>query len=1093
MEPWYKVVIPRQELREGRSLDPSEFAVHLEQVVSGDAPRDYVEPEKFFSRNYFSKALVEHCGMVLRRLSGETANTAPVLSLITQFGGGKTHTLTTLYHLCNTGSTARNFAGVSDMMKSVALADIPQAKVAIFVGNAWDASPGRETPWLDLADQLAGEKGRALFSRNAPGTKAIGDLFRLVGKPVMILFDETLNYLGRHPEQSSQFHSFMQNLTVALTSAERAVGLFSLPASPTEMTDDLREWQDKLTKVVGRVGKDLVANDASEVSEIVRRRLFEDAGRESMKRASARQFASWVFNRRDRLPPEWGQLSEDQIRAQFEACYPFHPATLTVFQRKWQTLPQFQQTRTTLAMLGMWISCAYREGYGKARREPLLTLGSAPLADREFLSAVLRQMGEQRLQAAIHADITAPLGQPKSHAETLDDEDAEGSGRSAIHQRVAKTLFFESCGGQTDKAGHLPEMYFAVGDPDTETTLIHTAVQNLERRCYFLRPAGVDGWRFGHLPTLKKVHADRKQALDPDDVKRSMGDLVKTVFKKEAEIHLSLFPKEATDVVDQAMLTMAVLRPDETLERSDDAELRQRITDWTRKCGQSSRQNPGGILWMACEGSGSLRTGVEELLAWQAVADDANRGLLGELEGEDVRRIQRELNTAKSQIEDRVWSSYNHLLLWEAGVGKLKEISLGQLHPSEARSITSAVLARLRHDSLLSREIGSSYIERNWPPALKESGAWPLASLKAAFFQGQFTRLEKAEDALRTTIARAVSQGLLGLASGKDPACFDRVWFKEQVEAADITFDYDAYLLTAAKAKALKQAPSPSANTGAPTTITTTTAQHPPTPAVPTATSPVTQQVSAPAVPKVTPIQWQGQLKREQWNLFSLKVLTRLAQAEDVQIDVRVSAKLKDGQPVEPLNAALRELGIADSFSAGAPERPASRHTTEPKRSVAAPRFDGERTTLDAGNYILAFVFSLLRSSGGQCNLMRLARAYALLFQKEHFAKLAEAQFGADAEKWVEKFNQPVEAGWFLPIIRKMDTQDMVSLDVRGDSVFVHQKDAQGPPVPACVDTDVFLVMRVLDLVPDSAVAAPVKQLVPKAPKQALEEATIPA
>jgi hypothetical protein len=44
------------------------------------------------------------------------------------------------------------------------------------------------------------------------------------------------------------------------------------------MTDDLREWQDKLTKVVGRVGKDLVVNDASEVSEIVRRRLFEECG-----------------------------------------------------------------------------------------------------------------------------------------------------------------------------------------------------------------------------------------------------------------------------------------------------------------------------------------------------------------------------------------------------------------------------------------------------------------------------------------------------------------------------------------------------------------------------------------------------------------------------------------------------------------------------------------------------------------------------------------------------------------------------------------------------------------------------------------------
>ena len=146
-------------------------------------------------------------------------------------------------------------------------------------------------------------------------------------------------------------------------------------------------------------------------------------------------------------------------------------------------------------------------------------------------------------------------------------------GEASIHQRVAKTLFFESCGGQTDKAAHLPELYFAVGDPDTETTLIHTAVQALERRCYFLRAVGVDGWRFGHVPTLKKVHADRKQALDPEDVKRNMSELVKTVFKKDAEIHLSLFPKDSTDVVDQAMLTMAVMRPDEGLEPEEESSL----------------------------------------------------------------------------------------------------------------------------------------------------------------------------------------------------------------------------------------------------------------------------------------------------------------------------------------------------------------------------------------------------------------------------------------------------------------------------------------------------------------------------------------
>jgi hypothetical protein len=99
MDPWYKHAIPRREVREGRSFSPGEFAIALEQVVAGTAPDDYTRPEQFFARTCFTRALKEHAGMVLRRLSGETGNTASVLMLITQFGGGKTHTLTALYHL----------------------------------------------------------------------------------------------------------------------------------------------------------------------------------------------------------------------------------------------------------------------------------------------------------------------------------------------------------------------------------------------------------------------------------------------------------------------------------------------------------------------------------------------------------------------------------------------------------------------------------------------------------------------------------------------------------------------------------------------------------------------------------------------------------------------------------------------------------------------------------------------------------------------------------------------------------------------------------------------------------------------------------
>jgi hypothetical protein len=61
--------------------------------------------------------------MVLQRLSGKTEGAAPVLTLITQFGGGKTHTLTSLYHLANTGKKASGFPGVADLIREAGIGE----------------------------------------------------------------------------------------------------------------------------------------------------------------------------------------------------------------------------------------------------------------------------------------------------------------------------------------------------------------------------------------------------------------------------------------------------------------------------------------------------------------------------------------------------------------------------------------------------------------------------------------------------------------------------------------------------------------------------------------------------------------------------------------------------------------------------------------------------------------------------------------------------------------------------------------------------------------------------------------------------------
>ena len=98
LKPWFQVVFPREDLREGRPLDASEFAVHLDHIRLGRAPQDYQEPERFFKRTYLTSNLADLAAQTVRRLSGVMVETSAVLNLATQFGGGKTHALT----LCTT-------------------------------------------------------------------------------------------------------------------------------------------------------------------------------------------------------------------------------------------------------------------------------------------------------------------------------------------------------------------------------------------------------------------------------------------------------------------------------------------------------------------------------------------------------------------------------------------------------------------------------------------------------------------------------------------------------------------------------------------------------------------------------------------------------------------------------------------------------------------------------------------------------------------------------------------------------------------------------------------------------------------------------
>ena len=125
-------------------------------------------------------------------------------------------------------------------------------------------------------------------------------------------------------------------------------------------------------------------------------------------------------------------------------------------------------------------------------------------------------------------------------------------------------------------------------------------------------------------------------------------------------------------------------------------------------------------------------------------------------------------------------------------------------------------MTALKSQALLNDSVGAGYVERNWPPALAASGAWPLASLRQSFLNGSLTRLLDPDATLRAKIAELVGRGDFGLASGPQPdGGYGRTWFGEPVPAEEIAFDSGVFLLRKDRAAALRMQPGAGLGPGA--------------------------------------------------------------------------------------------------------------------------------------------------------------------------------------------------------------------------------------------------------------------------------------
>lgn len=366
-----------------------------------------------------------------------------------------------------------------------------------------------------------------------------------------------------------------------------------------------------------------------------------------------------------------------------------------------------------------------------------------------------------------------------------------------------------------------------------------------------------------------------------------MRILVQKEFERGASIPIVLFPADSTSVQDSPRLTVVIIDPE---SEWNGGTLRQQISEWTKQRGKSPRLYPGSLVWCIKKPGRDLREKIELWLAWKRVAREVIEGTLGsDFDRADRAEIQSKVADAEEAAKDEVWGGYRFVVLVDSKEPDgLKVIDLGAGHSSSGETLCGRVITALKSQALLNESVGAGYIDRNWPPALKDSGAWPLTSLRQSFLNGSLTRLIDPDSILRNKIVEFIGKGDFGLASGAKPdGTYARVWYQELIAPEEVVFESGVFLLTKGKTNVLKGQTTPES--------------------IKPITEPFLQpeqilpeveeaETKVPSVPKTCTLRLVGTIPPELWNRLGTKILPKLRSGTELQVGINFQVSLKADQ-----------------------------------------------------------------------------------------------------------------------------------------------------------------------------------------------------
>ena len=285
------------------------------------------------------------------------------------------------------------------------------------------------------------------------------------------------------------------------------------------------------------------------------------------------------------------------------------------------------------------------------------------------------------------------------------------------------------------------------------------------------------------------------------------------------------------------------------------------------------------------------------------------REISGEQHWARLPELRAKVKDAENAARDEVWAGYRFVALADGKVESgLKIIDLDAGHSSANETLAGRVVTALKTEALLSETVGSGYLDRHWPPAFKESGAWPLTSLRQSFLNGSLTRLVDPDAVLRRKIVEFVESGSFGLASGANSdGGYERIWHAEPVGIEEVAFESDVFLLTRARSERLRslgvrEPAIPPVDIDRKDPLKDPDTQEKQEPAPPTDTASVSLRIS-------------GTIPPELWNRLGTKLIPKLRSGDRLTVGVDLTVEV--AQPTaESLQADVQQI-LSDLNLAG--------------------------------------------------------------------------------------------------------------------------------------------------------------------------------